>query len=618
MIVLNLIQNVALLVALAATYQVIRSRFEKNNVGYQILSGLLFGGAGIVGMITPINFAPGIIFDGRSIILSVSGLFGGPLVAAIAASMCATYRLWLGGGGAWVGVSVILESASLGVVFYFLWRNAETQIGTFSLWSFGLLVNAIMLGLFLALPGGTGPQVLQQMGLTILILYPVATTLICRIFLDYEKQAQDRKALQTREERYRGVFQNAAVGIDVVDANGRFLEINRALAHMLGYSKRELLNMTILDITHPDDVEVSRIKHDQMVRRDSKSYRLEKRYVRKDRETLWADLSVSAVRGADGAYRETIGVITDLTERKRAEEALRVSEARYRSLFANISNAVAVYKAEQNGEDFIVADFNAAAERIERIDKKEVIGRSVLKVFPGVRDVGLLEVFQRVWRTGEAESHPAALYKDERIEGWRENFVYKLPTGEIVAVYSDETERKKAEDALRESEQRYRRIVDTANEGVWAIDREFKTIFVNRRMADMLGYSREEMLGRTVDSFMFDEDLMDHRKNMELRRHGENQSYERRFRRKDRGTLWTIVSATALKDSMGNFAGSFAMVADVTERKRAEEALKQRMGQLERFNRAMVDRELRMIELKKQINGLLQKAGEPEKFRIVE
>ena len=108
-------------------------------------------------------------------------------------------------------------------------------------------------------------------------------------------------------------------------------------------------------------------------------------------------------------------------------------------------------RAEQDGEDFIFVDFNASGERIDNIDRGRVIGQRLLKVFPGVKEFGLFDVFQRVWRTGEPESHPVALYNDERIEGWRDNFVYKLPTGEIVAVYSDETDRKRADEETSEA-----------------------------------------------------------------------------------------------------------------------------------------------------------------------
>jgi two-component system cell cycle sensor histidine kinase/response regulator CckA len=145
-----------------------------------------------------------------------------------------------------------------------------------------------------------------------------------------------------------------------------------------------------------------------------------------------------------------------------------------------------------------------------------------------------------------------------------------------MARYKHEMEKR-----LRESEERYRRIVETANEGVWVMDSEFGTTFVNQRMAEMLGYSANEMLGRKVDSFMFQEDLGDHDSKMQVRRQGRAQIYDRRFRRKDGETLWTTVSATSLQDSEGNFAGSFAMFTDITERKQMEAVLREREGQLQ-------------------------------------
>ena len=137
---------------------------------------------------------------------------------------------------------------------------------------------------------------------------------------------------------------------------------------------------------------------------------------------------------------------------------------------------------------------------------------------------------------------------------------------------------------LQESEARYRRIVETANEGIWAMDSQFRTTFVNSRMADMLGYTMEQMIGRRVDSFMFEEDLIDHAEKMDGRAHGASAVYERRFRCKDGSTLWTIVSATALKDKEGCFAGSFAMFSDITDRKHLHEMLRES----EQFHRAIL------------------------------
>lgn len=134
-------------------------------------------------------------------------------------------------------------------------------------------------------------------------------------------------------------------------------------------------------------------------------------------------------------------------------------------------------------------------------------------------------------------------------------------------------EKEAAEKALAENEKRYRQFVETAREGVWSIDAEGRTTFVNKAMGDMLGYEPAEMLGRRAVKFMFPEDLKDHSKKMEDRKHGRDCVYERRFLRKDGEALWTIVSACPLHDEQGHFAGSFAMITDITERKQAGEAL---------------------------------------------
>lgn len=126
-------------------------------------------------------------------------------------------------------------------------------------------------------------------------------------------------------------------------------------------------------------------------------------------------------------------------------------------------------------------------------------------------------------------------------------------------------------DELRKSELNYRRIIDTANEGVWALGPDFRTVFVNARMAEMLGYQPTEMLGRPLSDFMFDEDAPDHLMKMENHRQGLSEHYERRLRAWDRRTVWTLVSATPVFGSSHNFEGFFGMFTDITARKRAEE-----------------------------------------------
>jgi len=141
-----------------------------------------------------------------------------------------------------------------------------------------------------------------------------------------------------------------------------------------------------------------------------------------------------------------------LTARARAlamagqmTEELRQSDAKLTALFENMSNAVAVFQASTDGQDFFFTGFNRAAERIDHIARDEVLGRRLQEVFPGVTDIGLLDVMRRVWQTGTPEACPASFYADERVSGWRERFVSKLPDGDLVVTFNDVTARKEAE-----------------------------------------------------------------------------------------------------------------------------------------------------------------------------
>jgi len=137
----------------------------------------------------------------------------------------------------------------------------------------------------------------------------------------------------------------------------------------------------------------------------------------------------------------------------------------------------------------------------------------------------------------------------------------------------DITERKRAEDELRESEEKYRRIFETANEGICVADGDYIVTSVNQKMADILGYLPQEVIGKPLGHFMFPEDQADHRKKISYRVKGLNETYECRFRRRNGGECWTNISATAIRTEDGRFMGSFAMVTDTTEHKRAEAML---------------------------------------------
>ena len=191
------------------------------------------------------------------------------------------------------------------------------------------------------------------------------------------------------------------------------------------------------------------------------------------------------------------GVFKDITKLKKAEQVIQERENRFRELFKHMSSGVVIYEAKDNGRDFIFKDFNQAAEKIDKVKKEDIIGKSVLKVFPGVKDFGLFKVFQEVYKTGKPQHYPISFYQDQRITGWRENHVYKLPSGEIVAVYDDVTERKEVEEELRDSEERLKILFDYAPDAYYISDIKGKFIDGNKAAEKLIGYKREELIGKS-------------------------------------------------------------------------------------------------------------------------
>lgn len=365
-------------------------------------------------------------------------------------------------------------------------------------------------------------------------------------------------------------------GVISVDTQGKVLSLNQAAETLTGRLESEAIGRPLEEIFHVINLQTGLpFEHPvQKVIQTGQVVRLANHTGLIGRDGTERAIAVGGapIRSETGEILGVVLVFKDVTEEEGAKRALLESEARYRNLFDNMANAVAVYKTEREGEDFIFVEFNAAAERIEKTERKEVIGRSVLEVFPAVRKFGLFEVFQRVWRTGEPESLPVSQYRDERIQGWRENFVYRLPSGEIVAIYSDETERKQAEDSLRESETRYQALFNESMDGVYITSADGECIEANEAFFGILGYEREELIGRNIGFTYADpSDRAGFVREIEAK--GALKDYPLTLKRSDGKEAECHLTASLRKARDGSVVGYQGILRDITEHKALQKQL---------------------------------------------
>ncbi len=313
----------------------------------------------------------------------------------------------------------------------------------------------------------------------------------------HRRQVQNQ--LKQSEERYREIFEGSRDGFVMVDTEGKIIDANQAYCEMLGYTLEELKNLdNFYSITpkkwhkwEKDEI------WDKKLMKNGYSGVYEKEYIKNDGTVFPVELQSYTVFGEGQKIKYLWGVARNITERKQAELKIKESEKKYRELFNNMSSGVAVYEAINNGENFVFRDFNLAAQRIEKLKAEKVIGNKVTDLFPSIHDFGLFNVFQRVWKTGTPELHPISKYEDNRISGWRESYIYKLPTGEIVAVYDDVTEEKIAKQKLSKSEKKFRLLYETMAQGVVYQNRDGKIISANPAAEKILGISIEEMRMRS-------------------------------------------------------------------------------------------------------------------------
>ncbi len=321
--------------------------------------------------------------------------------------------------------------------------------------------------------------------------YTIAGVVMTFIDIHAQKQGEELRRLTMAVEQ-------SPSSVIMTDEQGRIVYVNPRFSDISGYTSQEALGQSP-NILKSSEHSTAFYQNLWNTIASGHVWRGEFHNRRKNGELYWESATISPVKDTQGQITHYVGVQEDISNRKLLEADAMANALRYRSLVENMSSGVAVYEARNQGEDFVFLDFNKAGERIEGVKRGDLIGRNVLDVFPGIVEFGLYEVLQRVWRTGEPATHPVSFYQDDKITGWRENHVYKLPSGEIIAIYNDITENKQYEQKLVASEKKLQSILDSSGEGIFALDLTGICTLANPSCVRLLGYAdASELIGQPM------------------------------------------------------------------------------------------------------------------------
>lgn len=331
----DLLANTALLLSISIVYNLFFIRIASRKKWLEAVLGIFLGGVGILLMVNTVNFTNGIIFDTRSILISVSGMFLGYLPTIIATLLISAYRLYLGGAGALTGVLVTVTSALIGLIWhqYRLQKIVKKSRQVWpELYLFGLLVHFVMLVDMLTLPNQQGLAVLAAITLPVLIIYPIGSLLLCLVLLQGLKNREVELNLWESRENYKQLyyeFQKKESLLrslldslpDLVfykDEKSVYLGCNKAFEGFAGRTMAELVGLTDADLFDPEMATLF-LKMDQLMMREKKSRRNEEWITYPDGRKVYLETLKTPYYDSDGRILGLIGVSRDITDRKKNE-----------------------------------------------------------------------------------------------------------------------------------------------------------------------------------------------------------------------------------------------------------------------------------------------------------
>jgi PAS domain S-box-containing protein len=569
MILAPLLQNFSLLVALIIASGFIDKKFPRNTKAGRILQGILFGLVAITGMAIPLVIPNGVIFDGRSVVISIASLFFGPLTGIIAGVMSLLFRISIGGPGVVPGILVIISSAVIGIIFHYKAKKRTGSSSPWQLYYMGLITHAAMLAMMFSLSFESAIAVIEKIGLSVIVIYPLATLLIGKILSDQEENTNYLKTIEAKEKRYHAFIDNSLSGILLFGSNEDFLSANPAALEMLKYSEDEFRiicskgKFPFCEQTLQSLI-INRNKN-EIVKGEYKLYK-------NDGESFDAEVFITSFPGPDDLLQTSI-VMRNISERKKIEEGLKNSEQKFRNIFENSMVGISITdpKGGMNTNKAFCRMLGYSEDELQLLNWQDITHPDNINFDTKIINLlisGEKDSFR--WEKKYISKSGKTIWADVN------TYLLRNDSGQplyfITAVY-DITERIMTGKTLEESRSNYSYMFHSNPQPMWFFDLEtLEFLEVNNAAIHHYGYTREEFLSMNIKEIRPEEELPALFDDIERTKHGFNDYREWQHIKKNGDVM--VVEVTSLPIEFKGRKAKHVMINDITERKRTEDQLK--------------------------------------------
>jgi diguanylate cyclase (GGDEF)-like protein/PAS domain S-box-containing protein len=568
-VLIALVNNAALLLVLSLVGEISNWIPRRYDRFAPVVKGLLAALICLGIMSMPFTIKTGIIFDTRSILISVVALNFGFLPTAITVSAASFFRIYLGGSGMLPGLAVIFSSALIGLAWRRWFYPSTLKYRLPSLYIMGVVVHVVMLACMLLLPSPDAYIILQAISVPVIAVYPLVCVLLNLLLIRQQERGNFQHRLQESENKHRRLFETMTQGVVYQDASGSIISANPAAQRILGMTIEEMNGKTSLDPIwdsfREDGSKVLGEDHPSMIALRTGNPVgpvVMSVFQPKLNEHIWLSIyAVPLFESGKASPSQVYTTFQDITSERKANQ-------NYELLFTTMMDAFALHEMIRDSDgkavNYRFLSVNPAFESMTGLKAVDIIGKTVLDVMPEI-EPSWIEIYGKVAATGNPVvfgNHSSVLNQYFLVSA------YRPAPNRFACTFLDISERMAVQDALRESEAKYSSYVENAPDGILMTDEQGQIVDVNPSAVRISGYTREELSKMNARDIVQDTSFLAYANTFRPVKKREAATGELQYKHKDGSIRWAAVDTVPLSENR-----YLSFVSDITGKKEAEEHL---------------------------------------------